>query len=200
MHPLFGKVRARPTTWSVELSAERTSGIVMDVSFIETFDDMPPAEAIAALTMSLTELAAAADKGLAKLGYEWPTGERTDSLADLLKQVQSLAFSARLTYTGMMNQAIGTVDRIVDDVDKMTDWDKWSTTNNLMELRNGMVDLGQKFASQARKMKEQVVAIATTLDSMADGHTSVNDLIALNPTLVGQPTVPAGTSVKLFAE
>ena len=198
-HPLFGDMVARPTTWNIELAAEKTSGVVVDVSFVETFDDIPPASQFAAIT-PFAELAQAADAGMTELDIEWPTGERTTSISDLLKQVQGAVFSTRLTMTGMVNQAIGTLDRIVDDLDDITDHEKWSVQNNVKELRNRLVDFKDKFAAKSRKTNIEVLAVDSTLDNLVRVHNTVADLIALNPTLLSRPTIKRGTTVLFFAE
>ena len=199
MHPVFGDVLARPTTWSIELVSERTSGVVMDVTFVETFDDMPSDSQFAEIT-PLAELAAAGDAGMAALGIDWPTGERTTSLADLLKQVQGAVFSTRLTITGMANQALGTLDRIIDDLDDITDHKKWSVQSNVKELRNRVVDFKNKFAAKSRKTYLEEIVTDSTIDGLVRSHNTVADLIALNPTLMSRPIIRKGTTVMFFAE
>lgn len=198
-HPIWGKTQARPVSWTIDLSSQRTSGVVMEVVFVETFDESPPG-VMATWDVSLVTLAEAVDAGMAALGIDWPTGERTTSLADLLKQVQGAVFSTRLTITGMANQALGTLDRIIDDLDDITDHKKWSVQSNVKELRNRVVDFKNKFAAKSRKTYLEEIVTDSTIDGLVRSHNTVADLIALNPTLMSRPIIRKGTTVMFFAE
>ena len=198
VHPLLGKVRAVPVSWQVELAAQKTSGVIMTVSFSTTIEDPEADAAVAELVVDMQQLAAAADEDLEVLDIDYPSGERTDSLLDLMKQIESAAFSARLSIQGMANQAKGIVDGLVESVERLNDHAAWAASFNLKELGNSL----EKLANQKptpRATATIVLQHDSTLDEVAAqvGNT-VGEVVTLNPKLLRAPIIRAGEAVVYF--
>lgn len=200
-HPVLGWMQAVCIDWFVAAEATSTSGVVVDVAFVETIEDLTAKSEPGMRDFGLVEVAAAADVQMEELSIEWPTGERVDSLADLLKQIEGALFSARLTMQGMINQAIGLVGGIIESVSKIQDHARWALDANLKQLSSGLKDLQSKADTLRRKTRTYLTPRAITLDEIAtEVNNSLTDVIALNPTLLKYQKVPAKTSVLVYAQ
>lgn len=199
VHPIFGDVLVRPTTWSVELSANRTSGVIMSVEFIETLHDPATLQKIEGADIGIRELAQKADEAIENADINYPTGERTDSLLDLARQIDSFAFSAKLSIQGIQNQAFGIVNGLIDSVNAVQDHTEWATHDALLDFWSALGDLNERALSSVRPTANKIVDHETTIDAFAEtvGNTA-GEIITLNTELLGAPTIAAGTNVTYF--
>lgn len=201
VHPLLGKIRAVPVNWEIELSAARTSGVVMNVTFSTTVEDPEESVEFTAKLATVESEAAQADIDIQTLGIPFPSDAGFPNLLELIKSIEGQIFSARLTIEGALNQVIGIVDGLVDSVERLNDHRAWAAQANLKGLRNSLVDLGNAIGESARKTTELVIQTASPLDVVAriTGNT-VGEIITLNPSKLRTPFVEPGESVKYFAE
>jgi prophage DNA circulation protein len=201
VHPLLGKLRAVPLTWNINLSAAKTSGVVMNVSFSTTVEDPEKAAEFSTKVSSVESQAAQADIDIQALGIPFPGDAKLPSLLDLIRSLEGQLFSARLTIEGALNQVIGIVDGLVDAVERLNDHRAWAAEANLKGLRNSLVDLGNAIGESARKTAEFIIQTSSPLDVVAriTGNT-VGEIITLNPSKLRSPFVESGESVKYFAE
>ena len=201
-HPLLGDIHAVPQSWSVQLAANQTSGIIMDVNFIEWLEDPSSATKIAIDVEFpvLRQAAEAVDQDYSSLNLPWPTGARTDSLLSLVDQIEGSVFSARLTALGAINQAVGFIGNLIDSVDNIATNPTWPVQSNLLTVWNGMKDLADKVgASGEREVAEETFSYDASIDSIAQElQNTVGEIMTLNTSLLGQPLVPRGTPVKYF--
>ena len=201
-HPLLGEVDARPLDWDVELSTKRESGVIFKVKFTDTILDPEEVAEVAVAILNLEEAAVAVDEDMEILKVDWPTGQRVDSALDLARQLASLAFSARLTIEGMVNQAKAILGGVIDDVLALNDHATWALDTNLKSMFVAVEAIGE--AAGVDKGGREVGFHLTTFErSIDDFATSkkntVGEIYTLNFHLVGQPSIPKGTSVKYFA-
>lgn len=205
-HPLLGSMNVMPKSWSVQLSANTTSGIIMDVSFIETIQDPENATSstIVAEFPVVRVAAAAVDQDYSKLNLKWPDGARTDSLLDLVDQIEGLVFSARLTAEGVLNQAIGFIDNLLDSVENIASNSSriWALVTNLTLISNSFRDIKERLGLQSeREVAQRTYEFNVSIDAVAaDTGNSVGEIMTLNTSLLGQPTVPAGKPVSYFRD
>jgi hypothetical protein len=199
-HPLLGVINAMPKSWSVQLSAKVTSGIVLDVTFVESIQDTEKSTSSTVdIEFPVIRAAAkAADADYSKLDLKWPDGARTTSLSDLIGQVEGLIFSTTLTAAGMINQATGFVGGLIDAV--VPSNSNWALRSNLITTWNGLREMGKKVGDAAeRTVAIQSYAIPVSLDSVAaDVGNTVGEIITLNTFLVGSPMVPPGIDIRYF--
>ncbi len=201
-HPILGEIDARPLDWNVELSTQRESGVVMSVNFTDTVVD-PEAEAeITLAVVNLTEAAVAVDEDMKIVKVDWPTGKRVDSALDLARQLASLAFSARLTIEGMVNQAKAILGGVIDDVLALNDHATWALDTNLKSMFIAVDAIGEAAGveSAGREVGFHKTSFERSIDDFASSKgNTVGEIYTLNFQLVGQPSIPSGTTVQYFA-
>lgn len=201
-HPLMGKVDARVDTWAVDLDANRIDGVIMQINFEQTVLDPEEQVTTSGVTINLHDAATQADEAMHKLGIEYPTGERTTSLTDMVNQIDSLVFSSRLTLEGMINQALGTIANIIETVENVQEHVTWALEDMLKQLYDGLAKLG----TPAVKGTNRLVLTRTldhddTLDGVArDTRNSVGEIITLNPKLLSSPQIKSGMAVSFFGD
>jgi len=166
-HPLFGKLKARVDRWAVTAEATATAGVVMDVTWVETVLDPEEQFEFEGVTASLHEAAAKADAHMSNLSIDFPTGERTTSLTDMMGQIDGLIFSTRLTVEGAINQALGVVNKLFETVDAVEDFGKWALMDLLGELWAGLKALGEPAAKATRPTAVLVLGQTDSLDGVA---------------------------------
>jgi hypothetical protein len=149
--------------------------------------------------IAIKELAQKADEAIESAGIEYPTGERTDSLLDLARQIESFAFSAKLSIQGIQNQAFGIVNGLIDSVNALQDHTEWATHDALLDFWSALGDLNERALSSVRPTANKIVDHETTIDAFAEtvGNTA-GEIITLNTELLGTPTIAAGTNVTYF--
>jgi len=199
-HPFVGEVDARVLDWEIELTAQRTAGVIFNVNWTDSLIDPDKNKAFKTIFVYAEQAAKAADAQMAELGIDYPTGERTTSLTDMLGQINGLLFSARLTLQGMVNQAIGIVQRILDIVDNLPTHNKWSCKSNLQQLWGGLVKIGE--SASGKKINETKISMTPRVMSVSEIAThvdnTVGEVIGLNPIVLGAPTVPKNTPISYF--
>lgn len=217
IHPIIGKVRAVPVSWEISAKASSTSGVVMTVGFSTTVEDPEKEPEFNNGIVFVSAQAEQAQKDLEALEIDFPsisiaapsTNPLTirhpeaplPNLLDLIKSIEGQIFSNRLAVEGVLNQAVGIVDGLVDAVERLNSHQAWAAEANLKGLRNSLVDLGQAIGTTARKTAEFIIQTSSPLDVVArlTGNT-VGEIITLNPSKLKKPFVSEGESVKYFVE
>jgi prophage DNA circulation protein len=202
VHPIMGEVLVRPGQWNVELTAQRTSGVIMTVEFTETLHDPSETQDIEGAAIAIRELAQKADEAVERSFIDYPTGERTDNLLDLVNQIESFVFSAKLSIQGIQNQALGIVNGMLDDVNSLQDHAEWATHDALLDLWAGIKEIGERVGfGRPRDTAFIVLTRDMTLDEIgAEVGNTAGEIITLNPNLLGDPIISEGTSVEYFTE
>lgn len=202
LHPIFGEFDARVTKWDVELQAQRTAGVIFNVTWVNTILDPDEPQKFEGVPVNLQEVAAQADEDLNNLEIDFPTGETTTSLTDMIGQINGLAFSFKNRIDGIVNKALGLVESIIETVEALETHRKWAAEANLKALHRGMTLL--KDASKRQPLRPTKLFFTPrpmSLDEIAgEVGNSLEDMVALNAALLSAPAVPLGTPVNYFTE
>lgn len=202
IHPYWGGISVRPMNWDIDVNASQTSGCVMTVAFSETLEDPTEFAEVPGAVIAMREAARKADEAIKYSDIKYPTGERTDNLLDMVNQIESFVFSARLTIEGVKNQALGIINGLIEDVESLNSNYEWATKDALLELWASVYDIEKKIGiNRARKTHSRQVLYRTTMDKFASevGNT-VGEIMTLNGKLLGRPDIPAFTDVKYYTE
>ena len=202
VHPVLGMVRARVLEGRVELKAEVTSGVVVDVTWTDTIDDPNEALDFNPAEVSLEALAAQAGEDAAAVGIYYPDGTSSGtSLAGAVGQVTGEIFSAVTSVKGLGNQVVGNVEKMIGDVERLNDALALPAYDNLCALWGRLTDALQAgAAATARAIGVKKLASATTLDAfaLATGN-RLTDIMGLNLHALGSPIVRAGTELPYYS-
>ncbi len=202
-HPIAGNRRARVKNGSVALSAEVRSGVIVDVTFVETLDEPEQQVPFADVTVSSTVVAQAAQLACEEFGINYPDGE-IDGL-DLVSAVRSVigqVGSTALQIEGRINQVQGAVVRMLDDAEALNDHNAYAAVDNLTLLWKSLKELKEHIPVKLqRAVGEATTQNPATLDKLARQHANdLQDIINLNPTLLENPLVPKGARYKYYLD
>src|SRR5262249_35355539 len=127
VHPVLGRVLARVLDGSIELVAKNRAGIIVDVTWTSTREELDQGLIFETLNGNTEAAAGAADAALDALGMSLPvTVPPTTSLLDAYKGLKGQIFSAELSVTGAINQLMGVIDTLVDDIDALNSALGWA--------------------------------------------------------------------------
>jgi len=199
-HPIRGRMRARVLTWEVDFNAGLRGGVVVNVTWTETVDDLSAGATLADIVFSTAALAEAADADMAALNIPYPDGSSSSSLSDVAGQIDGFLTTSSLSFQGKLKQAVGTVSGLIDTVESLDDHVAIALLDNLYALWGAFKDMEE----QAERLLPRPVATFiptanTTLDAIArDVGNTVGDVMGLNLHLLVSPRVPAQTPVLYY--
>lgn len=198
-HPLLGDVDAVICKVDVQLRAQSTAGVVVECTWEDTVLDPEAAIEIDVLVANMDALATELDVALEAMGIDYPTGQSTSSLKELIGQIQGLLFSARLRALGLLNQALGIIDQLITTVSMVQDHSRYPVVVNLTTLYGSILNRVEKLGALERPTGIVQVANDTTLAAIAkEKGNSLGDIMGLNPGLLSKPVVKKGSSVAFY--
>jgi len=200
VHPLLGPVRARVLNGKFDVRAEIRSGIIIDVTWVETLDDPAGPQGLVPQKLDVVTLARAADKAMAARGVPYPTGESTSSLFDLINQIKGAIFSAKLSILGAFNKVFGVIESILDIFRTRDDPLDYPAVDALNALYASSLDLrSQLEATVARPTAQATISVDTTLEAFARsvGNT-LSEVMGLNLQALRSPIVRRGTTLTYY--
>ncbi len=200
VHPDLGEVQCRVISWHVDLNAQARAGVVVDVVWEETVDDLDSKVVYLGPDITPPTAAEAADAAMSSLGISYPTGESTSSLSELVGQVTGAIASAQMTVDGFENRCIGMIGGLYDAAVALQDHGAIPLLDSLTTLYSSLSVYAQKVAARLPLPVETLLQSAdTTLEAFAasTGNT-VNEIMGLNLDALRSPVVKAGTSLKYY--
>jgi len=209
-HPELGAMDARVVHGSVKLAAQCRAGVTVDVAFVETLQDPDRAPAdIPVLALNLQQGARAADIACEALGIKYPhvVDPPAKSLLDAIKSIEGLATSSALAALGAIAQVTGAVRSMAGSVERLAAPTRllrkpstWPALHNLEIVEEGLVELAEALHRSARPVAALVLDRRTTLDVFARsvGNT-LDEIVGLNPTALGKPSVAVGTRLRYYS-
>jgi hypothetical protein len=210
VHPELGTVRARVIGGSVKITAHSRAGVAVEVTWIETLDnpDKAPAD-FAALSISLQAAAEAAETACSALGIAYPKVKNpsTGSVPEAIKRIEGQLFSADPRVVGAIDQVVGGIRQMQDAVaaaETSTNHLRsrlhtWPALWALQLVEQGLLELVDRAQKSARPVTLFMLDRSTTLDAFARtvGNT-VAEVVELNPTALGKPSIPAGVTLRFY--
>jgi hypothetical protein len=215
VHPILGPMRARVKSIKGELRATCRSGVIADITWIETVED--PAEGAVREFILETDpatLAATADAMGAPLGVRYPVtgivvqgaafptpggGTKPTTLLQAYNQIRGDIFSASKRISGALAQLTGVVSGMVDLAEGLKSASAWPLVDVLKQLWKSLRDMAKRLARVARATKAIVLAQDTTLDAFATrtGNT-LNEIMGLNVQAIRLPVAKRGTTLRHY--
>lgn len=213
-HPELGTIRCKPREFDTDWQHSTRGGVPCNVSWLETTDDP---NALASLIAAVSPLAgaiqAASDIDTHLGAIQPPLPDKPEfkpSFADAMRAVQGVFDQAGL----LARRQFGMIDEILYRVNAI----EFSMSLAARQPGNGvasvlnwpMRDALQRMKSSANDLKKTLItgkkAIGIFIPSRAgtmgklatDIHASMTDLLLLNPSLVANPIVPAGSKVRFY--
>jgi len=201
-HPVLGVRDAYVQSWEVEVNAKMTGGVIMNVTWVDTVLNTDDLKTFDGVRVSAKGLSKKIDDDLAIKGFDYPTGLRTTNLFELIAQIDSLAFQFKTRVQGLVNQALGIIQSIIEKVERAKDNANWALSFNLKTLHSAIKAVAKPVArAPLRRTGITFTDSFTTLNEIASkvGNT-IGEVIGLNPELLSQPAVPPKTPVVYFTE
>ena len=215
LHPLRGLTRARVQSFGVVFEASRRAGVIVNVVFVETVEDLDQRVPFGGPADAPEAAATAADEALAAVGVSYPaptivpvltttgqppTLDNATSLTEAYAAVKGQLFSASLTATSALNRLLGIVATLLDDVDDLGDHDAWAAHSNLIAFYASLKRI-QRDAERlvARATATRTLKKDTTLDEFArDVGNNLVDIMSLNVQALRSPVVLKGEVLRYY--
>ena len=201
-HPLLGMLDARVAEWNIELVAQRTAGVIMTVKFVDTLLDPDEVRPFDDVEVDVKELARQIDLDINNLEINFPDGARTTNLLELINQIESAAFQFRTRVEGLVNQALGIAESLIETVENLQSHVTWALTFNLKAFHRAVKLLSKRVVrAPLRRTALFITPRVMTLDEVASevGNT-LGEIIGLNGPLLIAPAIPPDTAVSYFTE
>lgn len=204
IHPVLGPLRARVMGGSVKVSAMQTAGVVVEVTWKTTNDDLDEGTFFEGAAVSVYSAAEAAQAAASSLGIDYPDGENEGlSLLDAVNAVESALFSAQLSTSGALNKVTGKVEQMIEAAQRLTDPSAWVAIANLQTVWGRLKDIQDKIVNRAvgaRPTKSETLSSDTALDAFASLHgNTMTEIVELNPSALAKPVVPKGSTLTYYA-
>lgn len=215
-HPAFGLVRARVPDVSGVVETKCLSGIIVDISWIETNEDPSTLVAVGNVPADPANLAAQADTNAAafnvvvapgrlpimfqvQYGLTFPNGFVQPTLAGIFDAIRSSVFAVDLSSLDMLSALMGDVAAMVAALQLLNTASVWpaivSCRSFWMALRTMALNIG----AAARTTGVEVLSKDTTLDAFARAHNnSVPEIMALNAAALRGPYAPRGMALSYY--
>jgi hypothetical protein len=203
-HPEWGRMRCKAQQLEIDWDASKRGGVDAEATWIQTNEDG------VALTQDINgrqdAAAAAADldaayRDLKAIVPKAP--EYKESFADAMNKIaggiDSIGRTTNLA-AGRIDQVVYRVNKIQEAAERTKSALTWPITHNSERLKSASIDLKKKLAALGKDIALYRVPVDTTLAGVAAQlpDAQMVDLIRLNPSLMREPAVPAGSMVRYY--
>ncbi len=214
-HPDIGQFMARVADGSFRISASEQAGITVHVTFVESLKAADQPTKFSQSTGAAGAAARKCDTYMASLNLDYPDGFPDPSLEEALAGFTGQFAVAALEFSGKVTALVGTVDRIKENLRMQCEMVRnadaavkeavaGSVERILLELqldtlRMILTEAAKTAAQAARPVKAHTTIGDITFPSLSlDIGADLVSLLDLNPSLIGLPFIPKGTTVKFF--
>lgn len=201
VHPILGTRQVVVEGGSVQLTSRHTSGVICEVTFSTTILDPEEAQETALVKVNVKELAAKADAKTQQYNIPFPTQEGVTSILDIVKQLDTFAFTISNDIDAIVSKVQSTVAEMIDFIDRN------SPEHAVIEARDLLVqiwvaagEVHDQVTKRLRPTAGVLVANDTTLDQFAtDRGNTLAEVMGLNTAALVSPTIKAGTMLRYFS-
>lgn len=200
-HPILGAFQARAESWTIAFVAQTTAGIIVDVSFTETVDNVDKPNKFREPTPGGVQVAKAAEKAAAKYKIVWPSQKLNVSLEDAFKAMQTLIWDVQTTSAGYALQIAGDIELMIEQAEALTDPKAYPVYDNLLFAWSLAKEAADKASKDLRSTGSRLVQSDTTLAAFASEVSNTEqEIMQLNLRLLRSPIVPSGTAVTYYTD
>lgn len=216
-HPIFGKLRVRVLDYEVKALAGIRSGIDVIINYAETRERPDQVLNAAPPSVDLDRAALDADTAVAAAKVLYPTGKVADALSTQATNVKVLypvagsdgtisdiaagtTLDNPLTIVQQVNRATESIRGYLDALNVADDPVIWGAVDAVQTCIQSVRVSGERALNNARPTKAFLTKSDTTLDAVAVLlKRDLDDIIGLNPNLLGSPFVPINSRVVYYA-
>lgn len=215
-HPALGTLRARVDQVSGIVETKVQSGIIVEISWVETNEDPSTLTALGNIPADPATLAALADANAAAFnifpapnvlpvmfettfGLTFPNGFSQPSLVDIFDSIFSSVFGAALGVLDVLSTFMGIVADMITALIALDDVMTWPAIQACRSFWMALRTMRNNLAKVARKTGQVVLGKDTTLDVFARLYgNSVAEIMALNAAALRGPYAPRGTTLSYY--
>ena len=198
-HPILGAFQARAEAWTIAFAAQTTAGIIVDVSFTETVDNVDKPNKFREPTPGGVAVAKAAQNAASLYGINWPSGKLDLSLGDAVKALETAFWNAQITASGYANQIAGDIESMIEAAEALTDPKAYPVYDNLLHTWELARDAAEKAKRDLRATASRTTQSDTTIAAFAaDVGNTEQEVMQLNLALLRSPVIPSGTAVTFY--
>lgn len=204
-HPEFGQIACKAERIDVEISAERRNTAMVEASWIETLDDDVITNIVASNVTEI-ELGAsdldASDADLRKLVPKLPKYKTTfDDMARGIAAIGDQVSLLQHRTAGKINSIVYRCEQVSESIDRAKSALTWPAKQAVERIQAAAQDLRGKLLASSRDIGLLRLLTDTSLAGLLvilPAGNSIGDLIKLNPQLMTDPVVKAGTLVRHY--
>lgn len=199
-HPLLGERDVVVKEGTVELTAQVTSGVIVDVEFETTILDPENQAQDFTVRVALKELATDVDTKAQNADIPMPSGVVETSIFEIVAQLDGFLFALENQALGIINKAKGVIEDMVDFIDSRDSRQTVQQARDaLIELWNALTDLAESVGKKLRPTGTTTLTRDMGLDVFArEFGMTIEEAIELNPRALLSPTVSQGTVMRYY--
>ena len=225
-HPEFGEISCKLESCETVWSADRRDGVIVECTWIETIDADVEADFVNSRPSPVASVLLGALDLDAQLGTVTPpfptqpvykpdfaalmrsitavTDQVTLASQRGLGQFNAVAYRLNTLQASITNAQAAVATTVKASIAPDTTGAAkrallWPMINTIEQLRSASVDIKKTLGTNGRHIKTYVTPVPMTLAAVAQSvGAPVSDVIALNPTACGAPTVEARTSIRYY--
>ncbi len=205
-HPEFGEIACKGEKFDADWDGSKRGGVDVECSWVETKIDNDTTFLDSPSPVQEIELAALdLDNSADDLSHLVPTlPVFSSTLGDFARAVTGISdqvslFDQRLV--GKIDAISYRVETMEDSIDRARTALTWPVTQNIERLKAATFGLREKLLAVGRDIVVFTVKAETTLAGIYAQlpDTKLGDLMKLNPSLMSNPAIPAGTAIRYYA-
>lgn len=228
VHPEFGEIVCKPQSLSTVHEATRRDGVEVQATWVETLDDELRVVQVDSPVQTANRIAKDLDASKDDIVALIPEGQfPEESFESLINKATGVVDSVSIAANLLINkprQVIFRLQQFENSVDRLRRVDTWPLKDASERIKNSLLDILEAFNTKhtvvgtgqgsvnappplinsprpiARLVTPQGNRMtASQIQASLPVANSMEDLIALNPTLVARPEVGGGTLIRYYA-
>lgn len=228
VHPEFGEIVCKPQSFSTTHEAARRDGVEVQATWIETLDDELRVLQVDSPVQTARQIAKDLDASNADIVALVPEGQfPEESFESLINKATGVVDSVSIAANLLINkprQVIFRLEQFQNSVDRLRNVNTWPLKDAVERIKEKLLDISDAFSSthtvvgtgsgsvnappplvSTRRAVARLVTpqgnrmTASQIQASLPVPNSMEELIALNPSLVARPEVAGGTLIRYYA-